>query len=59
MASIDANKCYHCHKGLTVKDRSIWFDMEREDIKGVPMTFTSLYMASKVTGISNNAFRNA
>ena len=59
MAPIDTSKCYHCHKALTVKDRSAWFDMEREDIKGAPMTFTSLYMASKVTGISNNALRNA
>ena len=71
MAPIDTGKCYHCYKALTVKDRSAWFDMEREDIKGAlmesydlgrlrgPMTFTSLYMASKVTGISNNALRNA
>ena len=51
MAPIDTSKCYHCQKALTVKDRSAWFDMEREDIKGAPMTFTSLYMASKVTGI--------
>ena len=33
MAPIDTNKCYHYHKALTVKDRSAWFDMEREDIK--------------------------
>ena len=33
--------------------------MERKDIKQYPMTFTSLYAASKVTGISNNALRNA
>ena len=33
--------------------------MERKDIKQYPMTFTSLYQASKVTGISNNALRNA
>ena len=33
--------------------------MERKDIKGAPVTFTSLYVASKVTGISNNALRNA
>ena len=71
MAPIDTSKCYHCHKALTVKDRSAWSHMERENIKGAPMgpqdqgplqgpmTFTSLYMASKVTGISNNAFRNA
>ena len=59
MAPIDTSKCYHSHKALTVKDRSAWFDMEREDIKGAPMTFTSLYMALKVTGISNNALRNA
>ena len=59
MAPIDTSKCYHCYKALTVKDRSAWFDTEREDIKGAPMTFTSLYMASKVTGISNNALRNA
>ena len=33
--------------------------MEREDIKEGPMTFTSLYVASKITGISDCALRNA
>ena len=33
--------------------------MERKDIKQYPKTFTSLYTASKVMGISNNALRNA
>ena len=33
MAPIDT---IDCHKALTVKDRSAWFDMEREDIKGAP-----------------------
>ena len=33
--------------------------MERKDIKELPKTFTSLYVTSKVTGISNNALRNA
>ena len=56
---IDTSKCFHCHKALTVKDRSTWFHMERKDIKGSPLTFTSLYAASKVTGISNNTLRNA
>ena len=56
---IDTSKCYYCHRDLTVKDRSTWFHMERKDIKQYPKTFTSLYMASKVTGISNNALRNA
>ena len=56
---IDTSKCFHCHKALTVKDRSTWFHMERKDIKGSPMTFTSLYVASKLTGISNNTLRNA
>ena len=71
MAPIDTRECYHCHKALTVKDRSTWFHMERKDIKKLPMglqdpgplwgpmTFTSLYVALKVTGISNNALRNA
>ena len=56
---IDTSKCFHCHKVLTVKDRSTWFHMEWKDIMGSDMTFTSLYVASKVTGISNNALRNA
>ena len=56
---IDNSKYYHCHRDLTVKDRSTWFHMERKDIKQYPMTFTSLYQASKVTGISNNTLRNA
>ena len=34
---IDTSKCFHCHKALTVKDRSTWFHMERKDIKGSPM----------------------
>ena len=55
---IDTSKCYYCHKALTVKDRSTWFHMERKDIKRYPKTFTSLFQASKVTGISNNALRN-
>ena len=55
---IDTSKCYYCHKALTVKDRSTWFHMERKDIKQYPKTFTSVCTASKVTGISNNVFRN-
>ena len=55
VAPIDTRECYHCHKALIVKGRSTWFNMERK----VPFTFTSLYVASKVTGISNNALRNA
>ena len=66
---IDTSKCYYCHRDLTVKDRSTWFHMERKDIgpqgprrspiKQYPKTFISLYTASKITGISNNASRNA
>ena len=59
VAPIDTRECYYCHNALTVKDRSTWFHIERKDIKQYPMTFTSLYAASKVTGISNNALRNA
>ena len=60
VAPIDTSKCYYCRRDLTVKDRSTWFHMERKYIKQAPiMTFTSLYVASKVTGISNNALRNA
>ena len=56
---IDTSKRYYCHRDLTVKDRSTWFHMEQKDIKQYPEAFTSLYVASKVTGISNNALRNA
>ena len=59
MTPIDTSKCYYCHNALTVKDRSTWFHMEQKDLKQYPKTFTSLYQASKVTGISNNALRNA
>ena len=59
VAPIDTSKCCYCHDTLTTKDRSTWFHMERKDIKQHPVTFTSLYQASKVTGISNNALRNA
>ena len=55
----DHRDCYHCHKTLTVKEKSTWFHMERDDIKELSMTFTSLYLASKVTGISDCALRNA
>ena len=59
MAPIDTSKCSYCNNALTVKDRSTWFHMGRKDIKQYPMTFTSLYQASKVMAISNNALRNA
>ena len=59
MTPIDTSKRYYCHRDLTVKDRSTWFHTERKNIKQYPKTFTSLYAASKVTGISNNALRNA
>ena len=69
MTPIDTSKGYYCHRDLTVKYRSTWFHMERKDmglqdpgrspIKQYPKTFTSLYAASKVTGISNKALRNA
>ena len=71
VAPIDTSKCYYCLRDLTVKGRSTWFHMERKNIKQAPMgpqdpgplwgpmTFTSLYAASKVTGISNNTLRNA
>ena len=55
----DPRKCYHCRKTLTVKEKSTSFHMERDDIKELPMTFTSLYVASKITGISRCALRNA
>ena len=55
----DPRECYHCCKTLTVKDKSTWFHMEMEDIKRGSMTFTSLYAASKVTGISDCALTNA
>ena len=56
----DTTKCYYCHKALTVKDRSAWFHMDRVDcLKPYSMTFTSIHQATKGTGISNNALRNA
>ena len=54
----DLRKCYHCCKTLTVKEKSTWFHMERDDIKELPMTFTSLHVASKVTRISDCVLRN-
>ena len=55
---IDPSKCSYCKKALTFKNRSTWFHMERKDIEGAPVSFTSLYAASKVTEISRNALRN-
>ena len=55
----DPRECYHCCKTLTVNEKSTWFHMERYDIKELPMTFTSLYVALKITGISDCALRNA
>ena len=67
----DPRECYYCRKTLTVKEKSTWFHMERDDIKELPMglqdpgplrgpmTFTSLYLASKITGISDCVLRDA
>ena len=33
MEPIDTSKCYHCHRDLTVKDRSTWFHMEQKSSK--------------------------
>ena len=53
MAPIDTRECYHCHKALTVKDRSAWFHMERDDIKEAPiMTFTSICSPKGNAGIN-------
>ena len=53
-------ECCYYHKTLTVKDRSTWFHIERKDIKELPiMAFTSLHVASKITGISDCVLRNA
>ena len=35
--SKDPRECYHCRKTLTVKEKSTWFHMERDDIKELPM----------------------
>ena len=55
----DPRECYHCCKTLTVKEKSTWFHTERDDIKELPMTIKSLYVALKVTGISDCVLRNA
>ena len=55
----DPRECYHYCKTLTVKEKSTWFHMERDDIKQDAMAFTSSYVVSKVTGISDCALRNA
>ena len=49
VAPIDTNKCYYCHRDITVKDRSTWFHMKWKDmgpqgpgcspIKQYPMAF--------------------
>ena len=55
----DTTKCYYCHNALTAKDRSTWFHMDQTDKEERPKTFTSLYQASKLTGISYKALKNA
>ena len=55
-----AKKCNKCSKDLTPEDRSSWFMMDREgDNYEKPLHFISIYQASKRTGISICALRNA
>ena len=55
-----AKKCNKYSKDLTPEDRSSWFFMDREaNNYEKPLTFVSLYQASKKTGISICALRNA
>ena len=55
-------KCTFCGKELDGKDTSDYFTMEELDSSGDSIdlrTYKSLYEASRNTGISLNAFRNA
>ena len=55
-----AKKCAKCSKDLTPKNRSLWFFMYQEgDHYERPLTFISLYLASKITSISICALKNA
>ena len=54
-----SKKCSKCSKDLTPEDKSSFFFMCPENNYERPLTFVSLYRASKVTGISINAPRNA
>ena len=55
-----AKKCNKCSKDLAPEDRSLWFFMDQEgDNYEKPLTFVSLYRASKNTSISICALRNA
>ena len=54
-----AKKCAKCSKDLTTADRSSWFLMYRGNDYERPLQFVSIYQASKVTGISICALRNA
>ena len=53
-----ANECIKCSKTLTPEDRSAFFLMDRGN-DNESLQFVSLYRASKKTGISICALRNA
>ena len=55
----DWKKCSKCSKTLSFKDKSGWFFMHKEGDHDNPMYFKSLYPASRKTGISVCALRNA
>ena len=53
-----SKNCVKCSKALTPEDRSSFFLMDREN-DDESLQFISIYRASKVTGISICALRNA
>ena len=53
-----AKECIECSKALTPEDRSSFFSMDRGN-SDESLQFVSLYQASKKTGISICALRNA
>ena len=54
-----AKKCNKCSKDFTPEDRSALFTLYPGGDYNRPLTFVSLYQASKKTGISICALRNA
>ena len=55
----DPKKCVRCSETLSFKDKSRQFYMNEEDDEDIFLEFRSLYTATRKTGISICALRNA
>ena len=47
VAPIDTSKCYHCHRDLTVKDRSTWFHISLRKPKVFALQILQRYLTKE------------